>query len=83
MQATMHSNPSLPALLRLTAKARETFERLRRPAEQIVYRIERVDGAGEFRWKVVAPGSSRAVALRRTKREALQACERLECRASK
>lgn len=82
MQVLIHSNPSLKVLMRLTARARETFERLRRHSAPISYRVERCDGVGEFRWKVVVPGSARAVALRRTRREALQACDRLEGRGS-
>lgn len=78
MQAISHSNPPLLTLLRLTAKAREAFERLRYHSKPIHYRVERCDGVGEYRWKVVIQGSARAVALRRTRREALQVCTRLE-----
>lgn len=78
MQAISHSNPPLLTLLRLTAKAREAFERLRYHSEPIHYRVERCDGLGEYRWKVVIPGSARAIALRRTRREALEACDKLE-----
>lgn len=80
MQAISHNNPPLLTLLRLTAKARETFERFRYHSTPMHYRVERCDGAGEYRWKVVIPGSARAVALRRTRSEALEACDTLEGR---
>lgn len=80
MQATMHSTQPLQTLLCLTVKARESFERLRNFNKAFSYRVERCDSAGDFRWRVVAAGSARTVALRRTRREALLACDRFEGR---
>lgn len=80
MQVLM-PNPSLQTLLRLSAKAREAFEMLRRRSPAVTYQVERCDTIGAYRWKVVASGTTRTVAVRRTRQEALQVCNKLEGRA--